>query len=53
MYDTESVATPPRRRDTLTGNPFWLGIFFVWILMLIMGVTLALALGVWTLIGAF
>ena len=34
-------------------NPFWIGVLVVWILMLIVGLTLALALGIWTLIGAF
>ncbi len=34
-------------------NPFWVGVLVVWILMLIVSVTLALALGIWNLIGAF
>jgi hypothetical protein len=34
-------------------NPFWVAVAVGWILMLIVGVTLALALGLWTLIGAF
>ncbi len=53
MYDTQADPPTPSRRDTLTGNPFWIGVFVVWILMVIVGFTLALALGIWTLIGAF
>jgi hypothetical protein len=37
----------------MRSNPFWVAVFVVWIVMLIFGFTLALALGIWTLIGAF
>ncbi len=53
MYDTQADPPPATRRDTLTGNPFWIGVIVVWILMLVVGFTLAIAFGIWTLIGAF
>ena len=34
-------------------NPFWVGVLVVWILLAVVIVTLALALGIWTLIGEF
>jgi hypothetical protein len=49
----EAEFTPPSRSAQLRSNPFWVAVFVVWIVMLIAGFTLALALGIWTLIGAF
>jgi hypothetical protein len=34
-------------------SPFWLPVIVVWLLLLVVGVTLTLALGIWNLIGAF
>ncbi len=47
------VEVPPTRTAQLRSNPFWVAVIIVWILMLIVGFTLAIALGIWTLIGAF
>ncbi len=44
---------PAEKTSGLRDNQFWVWVFIVWILMLIVGFTLALALGIWTLIGAF
>jgi hypothetical protein len=34
-------------------QPFWVAVFVVWIVMGIVGVTLAIALGIWNLWQAF
>jgi hypothetical protein len=53
MIPDEAEFTPPSRSAQLRSNPFWVAVFVVWIVMLIVGFTLALALGIWFLIGAF
>jgi hypothetical protein len=53
MIPDEAEFAPPSRSAQLRSNPFWVAVFVVWIVMLIAGLTLALALGIWTLIGAF
>jgi hypothetical protein len=35
------------------GHPFWVAFFVLWILMVVVAVTLALALGIWNLWQAF
>jgi len=34
-------------------NSFWLAMIAAWVVMACAGITLALALGIWNLIGAF
>jgi len=44
---------PEITNRSVKDSSFWIGVIVVWILMVIVGVTLALALGIWHLIGAF
>jgi hypothetical protein len=41
------------RNRGVKDSPFWVGVIVIWLIMVIVGVTLALALGIWNLIGAF
>lgn len=41
------------RASGLRSNPFWIAVLMIWIVMLIIGVTLALALGIWNIWQAF
>ncbi len=49
MFDTEG---PPEKQGVMA-NPFWIGIAVVWILMVVVALTLALALGIWNIWQAF
>ncbi len=49
MFDTEG----PLEQKSFLGNPFWVAIAVVWILMVVVALTLALALGIWNLWQAF
>ncbi len=54
MFDTEGPPEIPASRSAqLRSNPFWVVVFIVWIVMLIFGFTLALALGIWNIWQAF
>ncbi len=50
VFDTGPPEVP---KQGFMANPFWIAIAVVWILMLVAGLTLALALGIWNLWLAF
>ncbi len=52
VFDNEGVTPIPTEKGFM-GNPFWIAIAVIWILMVVVALTLALALGIWNLWLAF